>query len=160
MIESLRTTQIAFFRFATLCGFFRGSADEVQKVSVQGFVQEKIIWNHLWEHRFSVPDPRVFPPPGGRFSPQTTESPFYDWAHRQPSKKSSEAVSPDQDATRLYYQPLFGKMSPHLSPLSLRGGLKTGPCRRRKSSLEATDNNNIFYLNTVGFKANIAYVAV
>ena len=40
MIESLRTTQIAFFRFATPCGFFRGSADEVQKVSVQGFVQE------------------------------------------------------------------------------------------------------------------------
>ena len=35
MIESLRTKQIAFFRFATLCGFFRGSADEVQKVSVQ-----------------------------------------------------------------------------------------------------------------------------
>ena len=25
MIESLRTTQIPFFRFATLCGFFRGS---------------------------------------------------------------------------------------------------------------------------------------
>ena len=42
-VESLRTTQIAFFRFATLCGFFRGSADEVKKVSVQGFVQEKII---------------------------------------------------------------------------------------------------------------------
>ena len=42
-IESLRTTQIAFFRFATLCGFFRGSADEVQKVSVQGSVQEKLI---------------------------------------------------------------------------------------------------------------------
>ena len=76
-------------------------------------------------------------------------------------KKSCEAVSPDQDATRLDYQPLFGKMSPHLSPSSLRGGLKTGPGRRRKSSLEATDNNNnIFYLNTVGFKANIAYVAV
>ena len=86
MIESLRTTQVAFFRFATLCGFFGGSADEVQKVSMQGFVQEKIIWNHLWEYRFSVPDPRVFPPPEGRFSPQTTESPFYDWAHRQPSK--------------------------------------------------------------------------
>ena len=43
MIESLRTTQIAFFRFATLCGLFSGSADKVQKVSVQGFVQEKII---------------------------------------------------------------------------------------------------------------------
>ena len=87
MIESLRTTQIAFFKFATLCGFFRGSTDEVQKVSVQGLVQEKIIWNHLWEHRFSVPDPSVFPPPGGRFSPQTSESPFYDWAHRQLSNQ-------------------------------------------------------------------------
>ena len=86
MIESLRTTQIAFFRFATLCGFFRGSADEVQKVSVQGLVQEKLIWNHLWEHRFSGPDPRVFPPPGDHFLTPTTESPFYDWAHRQPSK--------------------------------------------------------------------------
>ena len=43
MIESLRTTQIAFFRFAAPCGFFRGSGDEVQKVSVQGSVQEKII---------------------------------------------------------------------------------------------------------------------
>ena len=71
MIESLRTTQIAFFRFATPCGFFRGSADKVQKVSVQGFMQEKIIWNHLWEHRFSVPDPRVFPPPEDR---------IYNWA--------------------------------------------------------------------------------
>ena len=67
MIESLRTTQIAFFRFATPCGFFRGSGDEVQKVSVQGSVQEKIIWNHLWEHRFSVPDPRVLPPPDDGF---------------------------------------------------------------------------------------------
>ena len=27
MIQSLRTTQIAVFRFATPCGFFRGSAD-------------------------------------------------------------------------------------------------------------------------------------
>ena len=75
MIESLRTTQIAFFRFATPYGFFRGIGDEVQKISVQGSVQEKIIWKHLWEHRFSVPDPRVFPPPDGRFSPQTTENP-------------------------------------------------------------------------------------
>ena len=43
MVESLRTTQIAFFRFATPCGFFRGSADKVQKVSVQEFMQEKIL---------------------------------------------------------------------------------------------------------------------
>ena len=35
---------------------------------------------------------------------------------------------------RLDYQPLFGKMSPHSSS-SLRGGSKTGPGRRRKSSL-------------------------
>ena len=51
MIESLRTTQIAFFRFATPSGFL-GGGDEVQKVSVKGFVQGKILWNHLWEHRF------------------------------------------------------------------------------------------------------------
>ena len=48
MIESLRTTQIVFFRFATPSGFVggggkgRGRGDEVQKVSVQGFVQGKI----------------------------------------------------------------------------------------------------------------------
>ena len=41
MIESLRTTQIAFFRFATLCGFFRGSADEVQKVPCKGSRKRK-----------------------------------------------------------------------------------------------------------------------
>ena len=93
MIESLRTTQLAFFRFATVCGFFRGSADEVQKVSVQGFVQEKIIWNHLWEHCFSVPDPCVFPPPGDHFLTLTTESPFYDWAHRQPSNKNATTAA-------------------------------------------------------------------
>ena len=39
----MRTTQIAFFRFATSCGFFRGSADKVEKVSVQGFMQEKTL---------------------------------------------------------------------------------------------------------------------
>ena len=37
MIESLRTTQIAFFRFATPSGFLGGGGgDEVQKVFVQG----------------------------------------------------------------------------------------------------------------------------
>ena len=30
-------------------------------------------------------DPRVFPPPGNHFLTPTTERPFYDWAHRQPS---------------------------------------------------------------------------
>ena len=73
MIKSLWTTQIAFFRFATPCGFFRGSGDEVQKVSVQ----EKITRNHLWEHRFSVPDPPVFPPTGDRFSTPTTKNRIY-----------------------------------------------------------------------------------
>ena len=29
---------------------------------------------------FLGPDPRVFPPPGGRFLPQTTENRIYDWA--------------------------------------------------------------------------------
>ena len=38
MIESLRTTQIAFFRFATPSGFPRGVGDEVQKVVLQGSV--------------------------------------------------------------------------------------------------------------------------
>ena len=89
VIESLRTTQIAFFRFAMLCGFFRGSADEVQKVSVQGFVQEKIIWNHLWEHRFSVPEPRVFPPREAVFRRRRPKAHFMTGPHRQPSNKQS-----------------------------------------------------------------------
>ena len=37
---------------------------------------------------------------------------------------------------RLDYQPLFGKMSPHSSSLSLRGGSKTGPGRWRKLNLK------------------------
>ena len=70
-MELFRTTQIAFFRFATPSGFQGGGGDEVEKVFVQGSVQGKIVWNHLWEHRFSVPDPRVFPPPEDR---------IYNWA--------------------------------------------------------------------------------
>ena len=46
MIESLRTTQ----RWVSV-----GSGGI--------FVQGKIVCNHFGEHRFSVPDPRVFPPP-------------------------------------------------------------------------------------------------
>ena len=41
MIEWLRTTQIAFFTFATLCGFSRGSADEVQKYPCKGSCKRK-----------------------------------------------------------------------------------------------------------------------
>ena len=47
MIESLRTTQIAFLRFATPSGFLGGGGgeggDEVQKVFVQGYVQGKLV---------------------------------------------------------------------------------------------------------------------
>ena len=87
MIESLRTTQIAFFRFATPCRFFRGSTDKVQKVSVQGFMQEKILWNHLWEHRFYVPDPRVFPPPDDHFWHRRPKTHFMTGLVGQPSNK-------------------------------------------------------------------------
>ena len=42
MIESLRTTQIAFFRFAMPSGFLGGGGgDEVPKVFVEGSVQGK-----------------------------------------------------------------------------------------------------------------------
>ena len=88
MIESLQTTQIAFFRFATPCGFFRESGDEVQKVSVQGSVQGKIIWNHLWEHRFSVPDPRVFPPPEAVFRHRRPKTEFMTGLAGQPSNNT------------------------------------------------------------------------
>ena len=63
MIELLRTTQIAFSRFATPSGFLVGSGDDVQKAFVPGSVQGKIVCNHFGEHRFSVADPRVFSPP-------------------------------------------------------------------------------------------------
>ena len=89
MIESLRTTQIAFFRFATPSGFL-GGGDEVQKVFVQWFLQGKILRNHLWEHRFWVPDPRVFPPPGGRFPAPTTENRNYNWAAQAAQKKAKK----------------------------------------------------------------------
>ena len=92
MIESLRTTQIAFFRFATPCGFFRGSGDEVQKVSVYGSVQEKLIWNHLWEHRFSVPDPRAFPPPETTFRHRRPKAHFMTGRTGSPVINAKEEV--------------------------------------------------------------------
>ena len=52
-------------------------------------MQEKTLWNHLWEHRFYVPDPRVFPPPDDHFVTPTTENPFYDWACRAASNKKA-----------------------------------------------------------------------
>ena len=91
MIESLWRTQIAFFRFAMPCGFFRGSGDEVQKVSVQGSLQgsmqEKFIWNHLWECRFLLPDPRVFPSLDDRFWHQRPKTEFMTGPYRQPSNQ-------------------------------------------------------------------------
>ena len=82
MIESLRTTQIAFFRFATPCGFFRGSGDEVQKVSVQGFVPDETICENivsLYQTLMSsLPRMTVF-----RHRRPKTE--FMTGPHRQPS---------------------------------------------------------------------------
>ena len=65
---------------ATPSGFLGGGGGEVWKIIVQGSVQGKIVWNHFWEHRFSVPDPRVFPPPGDRYSTETTKNRTYNWA--------------------------------------------------------------------------------
>ena len=51
---------------------------------------------------------------------------------------SNHALTPNNRFSmdlRLDYQPLFGKMSPHSSSLSPRGGSKTGPGRQRKLSL-------------------------
>ena len=77
MIESLRTTQIAFFRLTTPSGFLGGGeGGGVPKrgtKSIRARVRAR-------ENRFSVPDPRVFPPPGVRFSAQTTENRIYNWA--------------------------------------------------------------------------------
>ena len=63
-------------------------------------------------------------------------------------KENWETGSFYHGLTRLDYQPLFGKMSPHSSPHpphpSLRGGSKTGPGRRRKSSLRANALRNAY----------------
>ena len=89
MIESLRTTKIAFFRFATPCGFFRGSADEVQKVSVKGFVQE--IYETICENIVSQYQTLV-----SSLSRETTfrhgrpKAHFMTGPHRQPSNYVKE----------------------------------------------------------------------
>ena len=84
MIESLRTTQMAFFRFATPCGFFRGSADEVQKVSVQGFVQE--IYETIYENIVSQYQTLV----SSTFRHRRQKAHFMTGPHRQPSNNSDE----------------------------------------------------------------------
>ena len=39
-----------------------------------------MVWNHLWEHRFSALSPRAFRPPWDRFSARITENRNYNWA--------------------------------------------------------------------------------
>ena len=75
IIESLRTTQIAFLIRNAF--FVSGRAEErYKKYSCKGACEGK----SYEATSFSVPDLRVFPPPGDRFSAQTTENGIYNWA--------------------------------------------------------------------------------
>ena len=76
MVESLRTTQIAFFRFATPCGFFRVSADKVQKAPCKRNSYETICENIVSRYQTlvsSLPWETTF---------------FMTGPHRQPSNYS------------------------------------------------------------------------
>ena len=79
MIESLRTTQITFFRFATPSGFL-GGGDEVQTYSCNGSCKgkscETICENIVSRYQTLVSSL----PPGGLFFTQTTEKRIYDGA--------------------------------------------------------------------------------
>ena len=89
---------------------------------------------------------KEFPKFQNRWFPEVNSpmSSFLFIAKNDQWKRIRTTLSPTFSATklkeviplmnRLDYQPLFGEMSPHSSP-SLRGGSKTGPGRRRKSSL-------------------------
>ena len=91
MIKSLRTTQIAFFRFATPCGFFRGSGDGVQKVSVQGFVQEKILYETICENIVSRYQTLVSSLPRMTvFRHRRPKTEFMTGLARQPSKEGKK----------------------------------------------------------------------
>ena len=81
MIESLRTTQVAFFRFATPSWFLGGGAEtRYKKYSCKGTCKGKS-YETIYENIVSrLPDPHVFPPPGDRFSAQTAENRIYNWA--------------------------------------------------------------------------------
>ena len=63
--------------FATISEFL-GVEARYTKYSRKGQCKEK--WNHFWDNRFSVLNPRAFPPPGDRFSAQMTENRNYNWA--------------------------------------------------------------------------------
>ena len=82
MIESLRTTQNSLFQVCNALwvsqkGRRRGTKSIRARVRARKNRMEP-----LWEHRFSEPDPRVFPPPGGRFSAPMAENQIYNWACR------------------------------------------------------------------------------
>ena len=79
MIESLRTTQITFFRFATPSGFL-GGGDEVQKYSCKGSCKGKS-YETICENIVSRYQTLVSSlPPDDGFSTPTTENRIYDWA--------------------------------------------------------------------------------
>ena len=93
------------FLIATPSGFLGGGGGEVWKIIVQGSVQGKIVWNHFWEHRFSVPDPRVFPPPGDRYSTQTTKNRIDNWACPEkgsPVKMMSDSTKMDSEKDTIF----------------------------------------------------------
>ena len=69
MIETLRTTQIAFLIRNTFWASGEAEA-RYKKYLCKGKSYETTCENI----RFLVPDPRVFPTPGARFSAQTTEN--------------------------------------------------------------------------------------
>ena len=63
---------VAFFRFATPSGFLGRGVRRRGTKSIRARVRARENrMKPFWEHRFSVPDPRVFPPPEDR---------IYNWA--------------------------------------------------------------------------------
>ena len=83
MIESLRTTQITFFRFATPSGFL-GGGDEVQKYSCKGKSYETICENIVSLYQTlvsSLPREAVF-------LHRRPKNVFMTGPHRQPSNMS------------------------------------------------------------------------
>ena len=92
MIESLRTTQIAFFRFATLCGFFRGSADEVKKDPCKGSCKRKS-YETICENIVSRYQTLVSSlPREAVFRLRRPKAHFMTGPHRQPSKKTPKLI--------------------------------------------------------------------
>ena len=84
MIESLRTTQIAFFRFATPSGFLGGGRRRGTK-SIRARVRAREnLMKPLVRTSFLGTRPSCPPSPGDRFSAQTTKTEFISG---QPSNK-------------------------------------------------------------------------